>query len=123
MRHFKEKHREREENMPLNVAPIVAEYLEAERAKDARRLSLCFAGNGAVHDEGKDRRGREAIREWKEEVDAKYKYVSEPLAASADGNTVTVRARLTGDFPGSPVEVNQVFTLEGGKIVSLEVRS
>ena len=56
-------------------------------------------------------------------MDAKYKYVSEPLAASADENTVTVRALLTGDFSGSPVEVNQVFTLEGGKIVSLEIRS
>ncbi|HEY3129581.1 MAG TPA: nuclear transport factor 2 family protein [Acidobacteriota bacterium] len=109
--------------MPLNVPPIIAEYLEAERAKDARRLSLCFAGNGVVHDEGKDRRGRDAIREWKEEVDAKYRYVSEPLAASVNENTVTVRARLTGDFPGSPIEVNQVFTLEGGKIVSLEIRS
>jgi hypothetical protein len=109
--------------MPLNVPPIVAEYLEAERAKDTHRLALCFAGNGVVHDEGKKRRGREAIREWKKEVDAKYKYVSEPLAASADENTVTVRARLTGDFPGSPVEVSQVFTLEGSKIVSLEIRS
>lgn len=109
--------------MPLNVPPIVAEYLEAERARDACRLSLCFAENGVVHDEGKDRLGREAIGEWKEEVDAKYKYVSEPLAASADEHTVTVRARLTGDFPGSPVEVNQVFTLECGKIVSLEIRS
>ena len=109
--------------MPLNVPAIGAEYLEAERAKDAHRLSLCFAGKGVVHDEGKDRRGREAIREWKEAVDAKYKYVSEPLTASADENTVTVRARLTGDFPGSPVEVSHVFTLEGSKIVSLEIRS
>ena len=109
--------------MRLNVPSIVAEYLEAERTKDARRLSLCFAGSGVVHDEGQDRRGRDAIREWKEEVDAKYRYISEPLAASVEENTVTVRARLTGDFPGSPVEVNQVFTLEGGRIVSLAIHS
>lgn len=114
---------EQQESMPLNVPPIVAEYLEAERAKDARRLWLCFDGNGVVHDESKDRRGREAIREWKEEVDAKYKYVWEPLAAAADENTVMLRATLAGDFPGSPVEVNQVFTVEGGKIVSREIRS
>lgn len=109
--------------MSLNVPPIVAEYLEAERARQAHRLSLCFAGNGVVHDEGKDRRGRDAIREWKEEADAKYRYVSEPLAASVEENTVTVRARLTGDFPGSPVEVDQVFILGAGKIVSLEIHS
>ena len=109
--------------MPLNVPPVVAEYLSAERAKDASRLSLCFAENGVVRDEGRGRCGREAIRQWKEEVDAKYRYVSEALAASAHDDTVTVRARLTGDFPGSPVEVSQVFTLDGGKIVSLEIHS
>ena len=56
--------------MPLNVPPVVAEYLSAERAKDASRLSLCFAENGVVHDEGRDRNGRQAIQQWKEEVDA-----------------------------------------------------
>jgi len=109
--------------MPLNVPAVVAEYLSAERAKDASRLSLCFAENGFVRDEGKERRGRDAIRRWKEEVDAKYRYVSEPLAASVHENTVTVGARLTGEFPGSPVDVSQVFTLDGGKIVSLEIHS
>jgi hypothetical protein len=53
--------------MMLNVPPVLAEYLEAERAKDARRL--------------------------------------------------------TGDFPGSPVEMSQVFALHDGKIVSLEIHS
>lgn len=109
--------------MPLNVPPIVAEYLEAESVKDAHRVSLCFVSDGVVHDQGKDHRGQDAIRTWKEDADAKYRYVSEPLAASVHENTVTVRARLTGDFPGSPVEVNQVFTLEDGRIVSLEIHS
>lgn len=109
--------------MSLNVPHVVAEYLEAERSKDARRLSLCFAENGLVRDEGKERRGRAAIRQWKEEADAKYRYVSEPLVASAHQDTVTVRARLTGDFPGSPVELSQVFTIDEGKIVSLEIHS
>lgn len=106
-----------------NLPPIVAEYLAAERAKDASRLSRCFTEDGLVHDEGRERRGREAVRRWKAEADAKYRYVSEPLAASVHEDTVTVRARLTGDFPGSPVEVSQVFTLDGGKIVSLEIHS
>ena len=107
----------------LNLPPVVVEYLDAERAKDAARLSLCFAEDGVVHDEGRDRRGRDAIQQWKEEVDAKYDYVSEPLAASAQDDTVTVRIRLTGDFPGSPIEVNQIFMLERGRIASLEIRS
>ena len=107
----------------LNLPPVVVEYLSAERERDAARLSLCFAEDGVVHDEARDRHGRDGIRRWKEEVDAKYHYVSELLAASAQDNTVTLRVRLTGDFPGSPIEVNQIFRLERGQIASLEIRS
>ena len=107
----------------LNLPPVVVEYLSAERARDADRLSLCFAENGVVHDEGRDRRGRDGIRQWKEEVDAKYRYDAEPVAASVADDTVTLRTRLTGNFPGSPIEVNQIFRLDRGKIISLEIRS
>ena len=103
--------------MPLNVPPI------GGRIFGCRARELCFAENGIVHDEGQDHPGREAIQQWKDKVDAKHRYVSEPLAASVHENTMTIRARLTGDFPGSPVEVNQVFTLKGGKIASLEIHS
>jgi hypothetical protein len=34
---------------------------------------------------------------------------------------MTLRARLTGNFPGSSVELDHVFTLEDGKIISLEI--
>jgi hypothetical protein len=30
---------------------------------------------------------------------------------------------MTGNFPGSPVTVDFVFTLEGGKIAALEIKS
>jgi len=39
------------------------------------------------------------------------------------GDLVTVRARLTGEFPGSPVELDHIFKLSKNKIVSLEIRS
>ena len=107
----------------LDLPPVVVEFLSAERAKDAARLSLCFAENGVVYDEGRDRRGRDGVRQWKEEVDAKYRYDSEPLAVSVQEDTVTLRTRLTGDFPGSPIEVNQIFRLDRGQIASLEIRS
>jgi hypothetical protein len=34
-----------------------------------------------------------------------------------------VTNRLTGNFPGSPIELEFVFQLDSGKIVSLEIRS
>lgn len=105
----------------MNVPSLVTEYLEAERAGDAKRLSLCFAEDGVVHDEGRELRGREAIQRWKEDADAKYRYISEPLEAVVDTDSVSLRAKVTGDFPGSPVEVAQTFTIAGGQIVLLEI--
>jgi hypothetical protein len=32
-----------------------------------------------------------------------------------------VSSRLTGNFPGSPVDLRFIFRLEGGKIASLEI--
>ena len=99
----------------------VATYLAAEKAKDAEMLSVCFAADALVHDEGRDYPSLDAIKSWKREADRKYQFVLEPLDASVSGRTVKLRARLTGNFPGSPVERDHTFTLENDKIASLEI--
>src|SRR6266403_6046236 len=99
--------------MSLTLPKPVINYLAAVEAKDAERLTLCFADDAIVHDEGRDYCGLDAIRSWKQETLAKYKDVMESLDASVSGKTVKLRARLTGDFPGShPLagrEVSQSF--------------
>ena len=86
-------------------------------------ISCCFTEYGSVHDEGRDYRGRDAIRQWKQAADEKYRYVLQLVNAQTHGNKVTVRARLTGEFPGSPVELDHIFKLSNNKIASLEIRS
>ena len=107
--------------MSLSLPAPVAAYLAAEKAKDADGIASCFAADGRVRDEGREHRGRDAIRAWKREADEKYRYVVEPLGASQDGPAVTLRARVAGEFPGSPVELDFRFTLADGGIASLEV--
>ena len=107
--------------MILELPRPVATYLAAEKAKDTDMLVLCFADDALVHDEDRDYRGLDAIRAWKQEAEAKYQYVMEPLDASVSGNTVKLRARLTGNFPGSPIELDHTFTLANDKIISLEI--
>ena len=109
--------------MAIDVPEPVAAYLAAEEAKDADALSRCFTEDGTVHDEGRDYRGRDSIRQWKREVDTKYRYVLQTVNAQKHGDKVTVRARLTGEFPGSPVELDHIFKLSNDKIASLEIRS
>lgn len=109
--------------MMFNVPEPVAAYFAAEEAKDVDKLSPCFVEDGTVHDEGRDCRGREAIRQWKQDADEKYRYILMPLVAQTNGDEVMVRGRLTGGFAGSPVELNHIFKLKTNKIASLEIRS
>ena len=100
---------------PLDV------YLNAEANSDTAPLVHCFASDAVVHDEGRTIKGLEAIQAWKKDAKARYQYNVEPLDVSQDGAAVTMRARLTGAFLGSPVELTYAFVLAGGKIVSLEI--
>src|SRR6266436_130499 len=112
-----------ENTMALDVPGPVAAYLAGEVAKDADAISCCFTEDGSVHDEGRDYRGRDSIRQWKQAADEKYRYALQMVNAQTHGNEVTVRARLTGEFPGSPVELDHIFKLSNNKIASLEIRS
>jgi|SRR5579862_4153382 len=109
--------------MALNLPEPVVALLAAEEAKDADALSRCFTDDGIVHDEGRDYRGRNSIRQWKQEADRKYRYVLQTVNAQTRGDKVVVRVQLTGEFPGSPVELDHIFKLSNDKIASLEIRS
>ena len=109
--------------MTLDIPEPVAAYLAAEETKDADALSRCFTEDGTVRDEGQDYLGRDAIRQWKQAADAKYRYVLQAVNAQTHGDNVTVRALITGEFPGSPVELDHFFKVSNNKIALLEIRS
>src|SRR5258708_7343517 len=56
-------------------------------------------------------------------ADEKYRYVLQTINAQTCGDKVTVHARLTGQFLGSPIELDHIFKLSNNKIASLEIRS
>jgi len=86
-------------------------------------LDKCFAEHAVVRDEGQTIKGLAAIKQWKAETKKKYQHTIEPLASvEKDGKTI-VTNRLTGNFPGSPIGLEFVFTLKDNKIASLEIRS
>ena len=97
-------------------------YVKAENSGDAEALSECFAPDATVRDEGRTYRGLAAIKEWKAQTKKKYNHTVAPLAVTRrDGQTI-LKAQLSGNFPGSPVILEFVFTLDEGKITALEIR-
>ena len=104
-----------------NLPSPIAAYFTADKGHDGKAVSQCFSENAIVKDEGHTYSGRAEIQQWKEVASKKYQYTSEPFACEEDDSKIIVTSHLTGNFPGSPVDLRYLFTLEGDKISSLEI--
>ncbi|MDQ0393664.1 nuclear transport factor 2 family protein [Labrys monachus] len=106
--------------MTIQLPAPLSAYFKAD-AVDGEAVAQCFAEAAIVTDEGGTHAGRDAIRQWKAGASAKYTYTSEPFAITTEGGRIVVTSHVTGDFPGSPVDLRYLFVLDGGKIASLEI--
>jgi len=106
--------------MTLDLPQPVADYFNADKG-DSDAVSRCFTETAVVQDEGHIYRGRAAIKQWKADASSKYQYTSEPFACEQKDGKFVVTSRLTGNFPGSPVDLRFFFRLDGDKIASLEI--
>ena len=106
-----------------NLPTPIAIYIDAENRGDTEALAQCFAEDAVVRDEGKTMEGLADIKRWKAETKKKYQHTIEPLASVQKDGRIIVTNRLTGNFPGSPIDLEFVFTLDGNKIASLDIRS
>jgi hypothetical protein len=97
----------------------IAAYFAADR-RDTEAIARCTQ-DAVVKDEGHIHTGVMAIKQWKAESAAKYTYTSEPFALERRDGMTIVTSRLTGNFPGSPVDLRFFFRLERGRIASLEI--
>ena len=98
--------------------PIVAYFTADNEGGEA--VSQRFTETAVVKDEGHTYRGRAAIKQWKSDASAKYQYTIEPIACERKDGKIIVTSRLTGNFPGSPVNLRFFFELDGDKFASLE---
>lgn len=108
--------------MSIDLPTPIAIYIAAENRGDSEAMAQCFAEHAVVRDEGRTIEGLAAIKRWKAETKKKYQHTVEPLASTQKDDKIVVTNRLTGNFPGSPIDLQFIFRLEGNKIASLEIR-
>jgi SnoaL-like domain len=107
--------------MSLRLPEPIKTYIASENADAADVLASCFAEDAVVRDEGRTIQGLAAIKAWKIASKAKYQHKVAPIRASErDGKTI-VTAKVSGNFPGSPVDLEFTFGLKDDKIISLEI--
>lgn len=106
--------------MTLNLPASLETYFAAANTDDADRIADCFTPDAIVRDEDHHISGRAAIRAWAFESRRKYCFHAQPMSVDEGADKTVVKAHLTGDFPGNPLDLNYRFTLADGKISALE---
>lgn len=92
----------------------VKTYLTAQAAGEDARVLSAFTADAVVTDEGRDNVGRTQIEAWLNGPAGEYTYTTEFAGASSvDGQTVDVRQRLEGNFPGGVADLHYRFSLDG----------
>ena len=99
----------------------VANYLAAANAQDIEGVTASFGDSAVVRDEGQSHQGTAAIRQWAEEVSTTYRPTVEALEVAHSDDRTILTCRVSGSFPGSPIELRYVFTLNGEKIERLDI--
>jgi hypothetical protein len=108
--------------MSFDLPRPIADYFSADKG-DSELFGRCFAEDAIVRDEGQTYTGVAAIQQWRAQAQQKYRYTVEPLACAQEDDKTIVTCRLTGSFPGSPIEVQFVFGIDGNRIKSLQIHS
>ena len=109
--------------MSLQLPAPIARYVQIANSGAAEAASECFASDATVRDEGQTYEGVAAIKNWMAATKKKYGHTVAPLELVERGGQSILKARLTGNFPGSPITVNFSFRLAGGRIRALEIGS
>lgn len=105
----------------MQLPTPIRTYFEARAPQDAETLAAVFAPDAVVRDEHRTHRGPGEILAWWQAAKDKYRHKAEPLDLTERAGKTVVRARVSGDFPGSPATLTFTFGLAGDRITDLEI--
>ncbi|WP_289662074.1 nuclear transport factor 2 family protein [Flavobacterium panacagri] len=105
----------------MNLPQTIKDLVNAQNNFDGTAFSDCFSETAVVFDEGKTHTGKAAIKAWIEKAAKEYKAVMEPVELEGNDQKATLKAKVSGTFPGSPLILNYHFELNGKSIQSLKI--
>ncbi|MQT14569.1 nuclear transport factor 2 family protein [Segnochrobactrum spirostomi] len=106
----------------MDMPKPIAAFFATETGDDADALVASFADDATVDDEAASHVGHAAIRAWWTGAREKYQQTTDVLEAHGGADAVTVRCRVSGRFPGSPITLDFRFALADERITRLEIR-
>lgn len=117
--------RERKKPMSteLNLPHAVAALIAAQNNYDSTVFSEQFTIDATVYDEGQFYNGRPAIKQWNQMTNDKYSVTLTPVAFMNEDAHSILTVQVSGNFPGSPIDLKYQFTFERDQIKTLKISS
>lgn len=103
----------------MNLPNVITELVQAQNNFDSTAYANCFTETAVVFDEGKTHNGKTEIKNWIDKANKDYQATMEPLDYSETEHTL--KAEVSGNFPGSPVILTYYYEFENGLIQSLKI--
>lgn len=103
----------------MNLPTVIADLVSAQNSFDSAAYAQCFTDTAIVFDEGKNHTGTAAIQQWIDKANKEYQATMNPIEYFIIDETL--KAEISGTFPGSPLVLTYQFQLSDGKIQSLKI--
>jgi len=103
----------------MTLPEPIAKYFASEHNPEA--LAQCFKADATLKDDGHTYEGVETITDFLAAASVKYNATTVPFDMTDSDGFHVVRAKVTGNFPGSPANLSYRFGLDRGLIDSLEI--
>jgi ketosteroid isomerase-like protein len=112
--------------MTVQLSTIISHYFDASDARDVDAIAACFTDDAALTDDGRTYRGRDEIRQWRQEISAASESTLEVLSDAPAGTADLltrhdVTTRLKGNFPGGTIDLVHRFGLRDELIARLSI--
>ena len=108
-------------NNKFNLPQSIATFYHASEVYDNTLLASCFAEDAILVDEGEEYRGPEAVSGHIMKANRDAKVMTEITDCVVKKGETVVTAIISGSFAGSPIPLDFHFTLNDGKIKTLNI--
>lgn len=103
----------------MNLPKVITDFVKAQDNFDSTAYANCFTETAVVFDEGKTHSGKKEIKNWIEKANKEYQVIMKPLVYSETKQTL--KAEISGTFPGSPIVLTYHYEFKDELIQSLEI--
>jgi hypothetical protein len=108
--------------MNLELPPAIAAFFHATNTREFADFLSLFTHDAHVNDEANDYHGPE-IAAWIDQATAETKPTTKVTGITDAGEQLLVTAEVSGNFPGSPVQLHYNFKLKDDKIATLLIKA